>query len=385
MKKITDYLLALILVLLPTYLVRFSIFGIPTTLLEILIYLTFLVWLISRGWKKLPRPHNTYYIILATFLFAGLLSVFISPDHRAAAGLFKAYFFDGFLMFLMVASCRDKNLLINALIFSGLWVSLQAIYQKITGQVTADNRVLGVFNENPNYLALYLAPIAVLGFGKFVQLVKLNKLGKLVPRIACSLLLATCYFTALAVSGSRGALLAVAAGILFVLFFTFRKKIIRVILIVLFLIGVITTVYAFRPIPNALNRAGQSSNIRALVWQVSWEMVKEKPILGYGLANFQNAFTQRMDGVPNFNEYISPMARYPHNLYLALWLETGIIGLISLMGLIGLIFLVFRQNKNYVTIAVAAAVFTILIYGFVDTPFFKNDLAILFWTLIALI
>ena len=35
------YLIFLILLLLPTYLIRFSVFGIPTTFLEILIYLVF--------------------------------------------------------------------------------------------------------------------------------------------------------------------------------------------------------------------------------------------------------------------------------------------------------------------------------------------------------
>src|SRR3990170_2469441 len=37
---------------LPAYLIRFKIFGLPTTLLEVLIYILFLLWLAKQAFNK---------------------------------------------------------------------------------------------------------------------------------------------------------------------------------------------------------------------------------------------------------------------------------------------------------------------------------------------
>ena len=102
------YLLSLICALLPTYLIRFSIFGIPTTVLETIIYFAFLIqiYLILRSKLGIKNyeirnkkfiSHISYIIIpIALFFVAIIISTIIAPDKRAALGIAKAWFLTRF-------------------------------------------------------------------------------------------------------------------------------------------------------------------------------------------------------------------------------------------------------------------------------------------------
>jgi O-antigen ligase len=73
----------------------------------------------------------------------------------------------------------------------------------------------------------------------------------------------------------------------------------------------------------------------------------------------------------------------PHNLYLAFLLQTGIIGFI---GFILLLFWFFRagiMNHESGIILMSVMVY-ILVHGLVDTTYWKNDLAVIFWLVIGL-
>jgi hypothetical protein len=84
------YLIFLVCLALPAYLVRFSFLGIPTTLLEIIIYMVFIVGLFKL--KKRAKLNEAYFWPIILFLLAGLISVGVSPDKMAALGQFKALF-----------------------------------------------------------------------------------------------------------------------------------------------------------------------------------------------------------------------------------------------------------------------------------------------------
>ena len=52
-----------------------------------------------------------------------------------------------------------------------------------------------------------------------------------------------------------------------------------------------------------------------------------------------------------------------------------------LIGFVWLLVLAFRQKD---TLPVQAALVALIGHGLVDTPYFKNDLSVLFWVLIVL-
>ena len=83
---------------------------------------------------------------------------------------------------------------------------------------------------------------------------------------------------------------------------------------------------------------------------------------------------------------------YPHNVFLAMWAEVTIFGLFAFVLLLSA--LLWRGWRAYATTSdafarplvwgTAAAFVAITVHGFFDTPYFKNDLAVEFWTLAAL-
>jgi hypothetical protein len=96
-----DYALFFLIAALPAYLLRFSLFGIPSTLLEVMILFTFTVWFI-KNWlphfkdifkkktEKIPYPFSweIILIIVLSFVATGIASFSLG-----ALGIWKAYFF----------------------------------------------------------------------------------------------------------------------------------------------------------------------------------------------------------------------------------------------------------------------------------------------------
>lgn len=392
-----SYLISLILLLLPTYLIRFSIFGIPTTVLEILIYVIFLYGLFQA--KKIGFRPVTFKIILPILLLvlALIISIIIAPDKRMALGEFKGFFVDPMLVFWLVWQFVEKDdigKILAGLIASGTFVAIYTIVEKILGQTTADGRVIGIFGYSPNYVALYLAPVAVLLFGLQLTVHRPLLKNKLI-RLTVNGLLLTVILAAMYFSGSRGGFLAVAAGIgIFVIIHNWlwiKKRLsAKIIITVLILMALYTSWIFFRPdfsvSPESGGRIATSNNLRFTIWQTTLELASKQPIFGVGLGNFQNAFGGLTQNRANFSEYITPLAATPHNIFLMFYLETGLLGLFSFFWLLVIFY---RQAlKNIVTnstaVILVAVMSSILIYGLVEASIWKNDLSIIFWTIFGL-
>ena len=384
------YLLGLILLLLPSYLIRFSILGIPSTVLEILIYVVFLIGLNQariQGFKKIPRE---IFLPISTLLVALVISTIISPDKRTALGELKGFFIDPlfFLWLLWQFGKKEKlPLLFVSLIFSGLFVAIHTVLQKILGHVTPDGRVIGIFGYSPNYLALFLMPIGVLTIGYSFQFLATRRYY----HFAGLWLLATINLLAIYFSGSRGGIMALVFGIgIFFLAkywrFVAQRFSAKIIIATLILVAIYTAWTFIRPNFSASpdsGRVASSNNVRWQIWQASWELGTKdikNALLGVGLGNFQNAFGELTKDRANFPEYITPMALTPHNIYLMFWLSTGILGLLSLLALLVLFFRQALKNLSGEFAPIILGVFSaIAIYGLVEAVSWKNDLSIIFF------
>lgn len=378
------YWVFLIALALPAYLIRFDIFGIPTTLLEILIYIATIFGLLNL--KKANRIPLNWFLPIGLLFLAAILAVFISPEKRAGLGELKAFFIDPLLVWWLAVSYLKKDEIvwpIHGLIGASLIVSSHAIWQKISGFVTSDNRVVGIFGYSPNYLSLFLAPLAILIFAWLVEQKKSSKILTTVYCLSFGLSLLALWF-----SGSRSGLLAVLAGLAFYWVARFwsiirQKAWLLFLLIGILLLSLAIAWLAFRPdfslSPESGKRAVSSNNIRWLIWEKSIELGRNHPFVGVGLANFQPAFTKLSQDNGNFQKYVIPWAHTPHNIFLMFWLSTGLIGLTAF---IWLIVNFFRQTKDPVLIASMAG---LLLQGLVDTPYFKNDLSLIFWLFLAFV
>ena len=79
------------------------------------------------------------------------------------------------------------------------------------------------------------------------------------------------------------------------------------------------------------------------IWQVTWEMIRERPLLGQGYGVYPRRFVemrktlQERGAFPTEGWDTSFDAPYAHNEYLHIWAESGFFALTGFIGLITLV------------------------------------------------
>jgi putative inorganic carbon (HCO3(-)) transporter len=398
------YSLFLILVLLPTYQIRWQLFGIPLTFLEILIVISFLVWLIKEVKSKeksflltIKKNFPIFVLPLLWILVSGG-AVFLSPIRQAGAGFWKAYFLEPLLfliVFLDVLRKKEDFLrAILALIFSGTIVVFYALYQKIIGQgvwsteAWGQSQILRVtsFFPHPNFLGLYLAPLFILGLGLIVFQFRKKRI-RLVLTSFLLFVLGGCSFI---FARAEGAIVAIAL-VLFLggLFYGSARKWFLALLLVFALLIFSYPSFGSK-ITEKIFLRDLSGRLRINIWQGAGQMIKDAPLLGHGLGAYQVLAPQYQKPYygPDGSGLVSVETHpYPHNLFLALWLELGLVGVVIFFLILFHFFKIgFQEMKKepILSSSLMGSMLVILVYGLVDTPYFKNDLAILFWVIIGL-
>ena len=79
---------------------------------------------------------------------------------------------------------------------------------------------------------------------------------------------------------------------------------------------------------NKGKRPGKIKDIRYVFVQESISYIKEKPFLGYGTGSFGTIFNREVKSGHKFHTHTTP-----HNNYLYVWFELGIVGLILLLSI----------------------------------------------------
>lgn len=395
------YALWLTLILIPTYQIKGIIYNIPVTLLELMILSLFLIYGLKniKRIKELTQNLKDWQWPILIWLLIATLAMFISPDLRAGAGVWKAYFIEPILLLIvfcdLIKNKKDLKLILSAFIFSALIVSIYAFYQKFVGQgiwsteVWGQPQVLRVtsFFPHPNFLGLYLGPLILLGLGCIFSYIKNKNII-----IGCALLLFVITFLSLIYARSEATILAVLVGLFFLgLIVKLSQK-----YSLAFLLIILLLIFSFPASRNYfVQKVGLqdlSGQLRFNIWQGALELIKEKPVLGVGLDGYERLAPdyQKRFYDPHTGELISVETHpYPHNLYLTLWLELGLLGLIVFVWVLIKFFKQgFKQlDKKDVIIStsIMAAMMVVVIHGLADTPYFKNDLAVLFWLIIGLL
>ena len=374
----------LIVFSLPSYLIRFSIGWLPMTLLEGMVVILFLVWLFKliKGDVSFEILKNKSLVLLiGLFLVSASVSVFVSPELRVAAGIWRAYFIEPILFLAVLISVikrKDLKYIFYTFGLSVFILSLVAIYQKITGSLIANpfwaaeatRRVTGVF-EYPNALALLLGPIVILLLGWLAERRGWYIKGWLSLVVIAGVL--AVYFT-----GSKGAILGMLVAIVFYSIFYIGKRKYFIGLLVLALLagGYLISTERFNMRGIGTVEGGDSVTTRLEVWGETLEMLKARLILGAGLAGYQEALEDYHQ-----KEFIE-IYLYPHNIFFNFWSEIGILGLIVFLGVLVWFYRSGFRKRNELSVILMAAMVALLVHGLVDVPYFKNDLSILFWILI---
>ncbi|HFC77007.1 MAG TPA: O-antigen ligase family protein [Candidatus Moranbacteria bacterium] len=412
-------LIYLIIFSTPLYLVHFSIFKIPTNLLEILIMLTFFIVLINffkeknnfstfniislRQFKKISiLPKETLFFIgsLLLILFGLIISTLISDNNPQSWGIIKSWFIIpilfGFLIKNNIKTISEKLFLLKIIFYSSGIVSIISIvYYFFNNILTYDNRLRG-FYLSPNYLAMFLSPGLIIGL---LQLFypRLKRLREFSLKDVFDFILIIIIFISLYLTYSQGAWISVLFSLFLIinikyLLLNFRKFIYFIFLffIIIFLIYYVSSNLKNSTfLPSAVYTTHSSTNSRLIIWQSTLKILKDNWLWGVGPGNFQNNYLAYQKYFPPYQEWAVPQ---PHNLYLAFWIQSGIFGFVGFLILIIFyfekIFLEFNNLKNTkqkkLLLTLLAIMFIILIHGFIDTPIWKNDLALIFWAIVFL-
>lgn len=364
--------------LLPSYLLRFQVFGLPTTMLELAI-VVFLFVVLIKFYKDLPviLKLGHFNWIVAAFILAGIISTLISPEFTKALGQFKAFILEPILIFygsfLIIKNKEDLRIPLTYLSVSTLLISLFGVLQYYTflnlpirfwGYSEGVRRITS-FLEYPNALALLIGPI-------FIFLLSL--LVKNVNLINRKLLIIATIFSGLALflTFSRGAWLAVLSttAILFSKKYSWK-------LIVPASVVIVAMLLLLPKINDRIFSPGEdSAHSRLELYKVAAVKIFQNPILGNGLYGFRTTLAQ--------TNYQGEILNYPHNIILNFWLELGMIGVLSFFAIILFCLRQYKTNPTDLNTAAAMFLLVIFLHGLVDVPYFKNDLSILFWFMISI-
>ncbi len=402
--------------LIPSYLIRFTVASIPTNMFEMIIVSLAIVGIILTAvrhnwhvaWKKLPHP---LIIFVVLFLAASFLSTYISASPRVSLGILKGWIviplLAGWLVWVQAQTQQNKVLsrFTNTLLLSGVFTAVVGLVQLNTLP-----RVQSIYDV-PNSLALWLSPLVMIG--AWQSLTQSNsRLLPLATAILFGALLAT-----QSTAGLSIVMLCLIGGVLL-----WRPPFTRRIIVFLIALTSLTfsllfstgrLEYLVAPLYN--EKISNSISVRGQLWSVAGYLIIQETLFGLGLGQFEPAYQavlhKRLQAFAECGDLAKcssinilkigawsfpfsggkPLPEFvfrdPHNWILSFWLNTGLLGLISFIGLHVWLARKFFRSKvvDAHTQALALAVLSLLLFGLVDTIYWKNDLATLHWILIVLL
>ncbi len=383
----------------PLYLVRFSVLGIPFTVMEIYTYIVVLVFLINLISKNtslhFEKPLKSVYLwgillfIGATIGTAQAPTEFLLPSgelqsaQQVSLGVLKGWVLAPLLYFgVLTQVIQDRNKLqhfISSVLYAGGVVSLAALLWTLTGQGwTWDGRLAGFF-ESANYLSLFLLPLLLLGIHRLFERKKWGQLTAIFSSLSLALMLITLVLTQsyAAIVGLFGAM-GLYSFVYLLRDPRHRKKagwgLLGLMLVFVLAVATQWKTEKFQQFIDFENRS--STTVRLEIYRVSGHLIAQHPIVGIGPGLFQSYYQNQAPEVLERAplEWNMP---HPHNIFLAFWLNAGLLGIIALLGLL------IRAHRRFTWPLLA--LWGLLIHGLFDTPFWKNDLAMIFWVVMGVV
>lgn len=334
----------------------------------------FLLWIVFEYKKKRIEFPKINALLLKsvicfwfTIIAASLLVFDIESIKRAVD-----YVYWSLPFWMLVILGYNKNItkgLIIGLCISTLIICGYGIYQ----QLFKDFLRIKSFYPSPNYLGTILAMLIPFLF-MFIIVVRQN-IYKMLLTITLFLSIYCIYFTQ-----SRGALLGLACGTLFYLFYiSWCKKVITKTFIALMIAFCSLCGIYFVYTPNIMRSYDVE---RIYILQGSLNMWKDHKLVGVGLGNFKEYYQK---------QYILEQANEKdivksHNIITAFLAEAGIIGASGFIVMnTGIFYFLLKTLQksfhNYILGAFFISFIVLNVHGMVDSTFNYQAINRLFWGL----
>lgn len=245
-------------------------------------------------------------------------------------------------IFFQVSNVKKEKVIVTLLISSSVICLLGIIqylfpaivypFPKQLSEIVSGSRVFFGFFHNQNPAASFFSLITIIAFS-LLFFWDIGKKTKIALLIFSGLTL-----TAVILTLSRNAFISVFMIFMIILFFKNRRWFVYGITI--FIVSLIIILSFSNPVSNRLktltDNKYQNNSRRIEMWKIAVELFKEHPIVGIGKRNWEKVLTERKNNPQKWTFPSSiDVLGHPHNIYLQLLAETGIIGLFLFLAFWG--------------------------------------------------
>lgn len=358
-----------------------------------------LFWLIRKIIGKISKTEKNSLILntplntpILIYTIACILSIFNSTNIQTSLVSFFGKILENILLFFVVVDTLNTKKRINFAIFT-LLISLTALimdcgFQYFTGKdlfrhfaMNDDNRLKASFSNSNDLAGWLILTVPVFIFLAFFK----NWAKPIIKKLLIILIFLV--MACLILTHSRAALIAIFFSC-FIFSLSLKKK-----AIVLLIFPLITLlILAFSPLNSTFSfnflkgRGAVSVNSRIDLWKKAVKMIADYPILGAGPGTYVSLIDRYSnDPIPNTS--------YPHNSFLHMATEIGLLGLAAYLWILFKLFkTIFKQSKaniandqKYILLGLSAGLMAFLIQSFFDTNLFSLQLVITFWLLVGIV
>lgn len=296
------------------------------------------------------------------------------------------------LSYLLVKVCFTDRLFLDFVmalfVIAAACTALVAIFQVYAGYMDMSwvdrnlfaalrIRVTSTFG-NPNVYGTYLLLVIPLSGALVIY-------AKSIFYKFCALGITGLLLIALGLTYSRGCYVALAAALFVFLILVERR------LIVLFAAGLIVMPFVLPAgiiarIVSIVDFTDTSTMYRISIWQASLRMLGDFWMAGIGQG------PEAYNNVYPYYAFSAVTALHSHNLYLQIFLETGIVGLLVFIGILACFFRTqfsfmrhtAEKKRKLLSAAMTAAVVGFLIQGIFDHAFYNYRVMLIFFLYIGL-
>jgi len=321
------------------------------------------------------------------FIVAGAIAVVAAPNRTAGLGLYRAYILEpiafGLVLGNVLRTPRRAALVAAGLGAGAAVAGLANSAVVLSGLINHTYDVAltppVVIYSTANAVALYVVPIVALAISLALYGIRQEERWAGAAFVVIGTVV-------VALSFSRGGYLALAAVVLGAVLFH-RRRLLMLGLAVLGLAGLfLVPPIRHRILIETQNVYGNTIQSRLDLWTAAVKLIEHRPLFGAGLSGFQQMSAPYYSHFHTLANFIDP-----HNIVLNFWVETGLLGLIAFTWIMLVGFRVswrgWREGpagwRPY-HLGVLLGLVAVVVHGLVDVPYFKNDLSLLFWTLIGI-
>lgn len=340
--------------------------------------------------KNFSFPKHLFLAIFVIFIFWNLFSFFSSNYlYESTRGLVKVIKY-GLILAITIDVFKSKQIIKRAIYFLIIWslvIALNGIVQNFLGfglirlrtinTLDVLSRISSSFRQSNNFGAYLVVIIPIFLSSIFSKKINLRS------RLYFSLGLAPLFFCLIKTS-SRGAWLALSAAVLILGLLKSKRLFIALIIMFIILLFFLPQQIKMRTF-NLLNFQEGTKWERLKLWNGALMMIKEHPLIGFGV----NTYTRNF---PAYKPTDYWGIIYPHNSYLHMATEIGLIGLGLYLTFIILVFRYIGKCLNLppegwisnTIMGLFAGLIGFLIHSAVDTHLYSVNLAVMFYLLLGL-